>query len=302
MVKTLLRYLGCLPLWDKLVTNILERRNFAKQYRHEILLLQGKHKTSNPHQSIVFFTIFRGASSYVSDLLWILAHEKGVTPIDLEGYFWDAGELQRDLCTRNEGAKAIYKQKGYLYGPFRIFNGPFRIYSEGIPSLENYKVILMLRDPRDVLVSTYFSTAYSHPMPRRNQSEANRLRAAREETLRMTIDEYVLKKADTVSDIYLRCCQELLNKSYVLFVKYEEMISDFESWLDKIVNFVEFHPRSEVRDKIVRRANFQVAEENVYIHKRQVTPGDYQRKLRAETIKALNVKFHEAMEKLFYPL
>ena len=300
IAKTLLRYLARLPLLDKLVANMLEKRNFAREYHHEILLLRGKHETSNSHQSIVFFTLYRGASSYVSDLLWVLAREEGVTLINLEGYFWNGGGSENGLSPPDQWEKIVYKQKGYLYGPINIFNGPFRIYFEEIPSLEKYKVILMLRDPRDVLVSAYFSTAYSHRMPRRNPSEANRLRTAREEALRMTIDEHVLKEADVVSDIYLRCCQKLLNKSYVLFVKYEEMVNDFESWLDKIIDFAEFHPSEKIRSEIMRGANFKVEKENIYAHKRQVTPGDHRRKLKIETIDALNANFRNILEQLSY--
>ncbi len=299
-VKTLLRYLARLPILDKVINNTVQKRFFAREYHNEILLLKGKHKTSNTHQSIVFFTLYRGASSYVSDLLWVLAREEGVTFINLEGYFWNGGGSEKGFSPPDQWEKIVYQQKGYLYGPVNIFNGPFRIYFEEIPSLEKYKVILMLRDPRDVLVSAYFSTAYSHRMPRRNPSEANRLRTAREEALRMTIDEHVLKEADVVSDIYLRYCQKLLNKSYVLFVKYEEMVNDFESWLNRIIDFAEFHPSREVRSKIMCGADFKVEKENIYAHKRQVTPGDHRRKLKTETIEALNVKLRNILEQLSY--
>lgn len=332
VVKTLLRYLSRLPLLDKVIENILEDRNFAKQHRHEILLLQGKHKTSNSHQSIVFFTLPKSGSCYVSNLLKKLALEEGVTPIGLEGYFWDGGKSKKDIfcipferlqkkgekaktiyehrgvnmgeafmpligsnVLTEELAKMIYKRKGYLYSPFREFN-------EGIPSLEKYKVILMLRDPRDVLVSSYFSIAYSHSIPERNPNEAKRRLILREKALKMTIDEYVLEGTGTLLNIYSRYCERLLNKSYVLFVKYEEMVNGFESWLDRVINFTELHPRSEVKDEIARGADFKVAEENIYAHKRQVTPGDHQRKLRAETIKALNARFQEVLEKLSCPL
>ena len=35
----------------------------------------------------------------------------------------------------------------------------------GSPICPDYKVVLMARDPRDILVSAYYSIAYSHPEP-----------------------------------------------------------------------------------------------------------------------------------------
>ena len=45
-----------------------------------------------------------------------------------------------------ENYKHIFKSKGYLY---RVFGGMV----EGIEDLENYKIVLATRDPRDILVS-----------------------------------------------------------------------------------------------------------------------------------------------------
>ncbi|QKD83329.1 hypothetical protein HPC62_14990 [Thermoleptolyngbya sichuanensis A183] len=46
------------------------------------------------------------------------------------------------------------------------------------------------------------------------------------------------------------------------------------------------------------KADFQVEDEDVYRHKRQVLPGDHTRKLQPETIAVLNEKFAEVLNAL----
>ena len=51
--------------------------------------------------------------------------------------------------------------------------------------------------------------------------------------------------------------------------------------------------------QIINEANFDV-EEDIYSHKRQVTPGDHKRKLLPETIDRLNSEFGEVLDVLGY--
>lgn len=48
------------------------------------------------------------------------------------------------------------------------------------------------------------------------------------------------------------------------------------------------------------KADFQVEDEDVYRHKRQVMPGDHTRKLLPETIAALNEQFANILKTLGY--
>jgi hypothetical protein len=43
-------------------------------------------------------------------------------------------------------------------------------------------------------------------------------------------------------------------------------------------------------------ADFKVSSEDIYKHKRQVTPGDHKRKLKPETIDILNQKTAEVLK------
>lgn len=261
------------------------------KYFNEIALLNGQHESKHNHCSIIFYTTFKCASVYVTDILRKLVKDAGIIPIDLNGYAWETGESKEKLRIKTAFDPKIFKTLGSFYGCFREFN------EWQIPSLEQFKIILMLRDPRDVVTSLYFSHAYSHAVPLLNQKE---LLGFREKALSMTIDEYVIENIPKYIKIYQEYCQNLLGKPNVIFITYEKMVADFDSWLDFIIDFLRLQVSLEIVNQIKKAADFTVKEENVYAHKRQVVPGEYQRKLKPETIEILNANFSEILDLLGY--
>jgi len=280
------------PFFGERIRLGVNRRMLLRLFHNEILLLKGNHSNTNNRQSVLYFTANKCASVYVWSILKELAKEVGMTPIDFSGYAFNFGNWN-ELVLEGKIRKEVFKKEAYFYGPLRLFNRASML------DIEDYRVILMLRDPRDVLVSNYFSVAYSHAIPYQNKGTARSLLAAREKALAQTIDEHVLTEAPSLSDRYREYCEQLLNKSNVLFVKYEDMIDDFETWLGTILNFLEIDERSEAISRITREANFSV-QEDVSSHKRQATPGDHKRKLKSETVESLNLRFQTILAVLGY--
>jgi hypothetical protein len=112
-----------------------------------------------------------------------------------------------------------FEAEGYCYGGFRRYP----CYRNGAPLvmslIENCRKILLVRDPRDMLVSHYYSMLYSHPKPggaRRSMFEdyRNRVRA-------MDIDTYCLEHAKFYSaefDLYESVAQNCNTK----IIRYED--------------------------------------------------------------------------------
>lgn len=261
------------------------------KYFNEIALLNRQSESEHTHCSIIFYTTFKCASVYVTNILRKLVKDAGMISINLNGYAWETGESKEKLRIKTAFDPKIFKTLGYFYGCFREFH------EWQIPNLDQFKIILMLRDPRDVLTSLYFSHAYSHAIPLLNQEE---LLALREKALSMTIDEYVMENIPKYVKIYQEYCQNLLGKPNVLFITYEKMVTDFDAWLDSIIEFLELQVSREIISQIKKEADFTVKEENVYAHKRQVLPGEHQRKLKPETIEILNANFSEIIDLLGY--
>jgi len=169
-----------------------------------------------------------------------------------------------------------------------------------VPNYDDFKIFLMLRDPRDVLTSFYFHHAF--PPSSLNPAQREFINARSKETRSKSIDEWVLEMAPVMQARYDEYIERFYNKSNVLFLKYEDMVADFASWLSKLTAFYDLNLSNNTIDSILKTASFNVAQEDKKAHKRQVTPGDHKRKLKRETIQALNSQFHKILGTLDYDL
>lgn len=269
-------------------TKHIEIKRHINKLPNELLLMKGKHKNFCRNQSILYFTVHRCASRYVVSILKKFAQDSGMTCIDLGGYLWRGGKLYKKK-------EEVYKKSGYIYGPFYQYDTEFdEIYP--IPDIDDYKIVLMLRDPRDVLTSYYFHHCYEiYDNPKQQEFIIERSK----EALSKTVDEWVLEKAETFLERYKIYCEKLINRPNVLFFKYEDMINDFHSWLYKLREFTSLNVKEETIKTIIRNASFNVDKEVVKSHKRQVAPGDHKRKLKKETINILNSQYKEVLDRFF---
>lgn len=93
-----------------------------------------------------------------------------------------------------------------------------------------------------------------------------------------------------------------MGKPNVLFLKYEDLICNFETWLERVIHFLDFNLSEEMRLRMIKEAqdNMKLREENIYKHRRHVLPGDYKEKLKKETIEGLNKKYGPVMSRFGY--
>lgn len=175
------------------------------------------------------------------------------------------------------------------------------------PEPDKVNIVLHLRDPRDVLTSLYFSFAFHHPaLPGLfNPSDEQR-----QEWQNMGIDRFILEGRDQndvkFSDRFLarysEYCDHILDRSNAVFVKYEEMVSDFSAWLTKVVMPFDFPNEKNITERLVLKFKdeFHTDKEDIFKHKRRITPGDYKEKLKPETIFKLNQMFAPILKRLNY--
>lgn len=269
--------------------HLIQRSKIRFQFQTEKQLLGGAQLSKSVHPSILFFTTQKCASRYVARVIGRLTQAEGMPSVDYDAYV-TMSQVPKELNPySHEGAlDYAFRPTGYSYGPI----GSFR----EIPQAEKYRVVLQLRDPRDVLTSLYFSTAYSHALI--NPKMLKR----RKEALQSSIDEYVLRNASLYVDIYSTYCERMLSAPHVLFLKYETMVEDFHTWLSRLSEHLGFSSHQEILKQLEEQANFEVNHEDKFDHRRQVTPGDHRRKLRANTIDELNRLFASILEALDYPL
>jgi hypothetical protein len=187
----------------------------------------------------------------------------------------------------------IFKPSGYLYS---VFGGMV----EGIPALDDYHVVLMLRDPRDVLTSDYFSIAHSHRLPL-GRDKIEPFVERRSYARQAGIDRYVLAESDRIRRVYSRYLDLLIDQVPVYVTTYEEMISDFPKWLEGLLNHCELTVSPGLEKELLEQASrSRPTEEDVTKHLRQLLPGDHQRKLQPDTVARLNATFSEILRAFRY--
>jgi len=193
---------------------------------------------------------------------------------------------------------------------------PLRFYINNIDT-EKYDIILNLRDPRDVLVSMYYSFCYSHP------GEIEGYTGYRKTVADNGIDNFVLMLIDknipdylkfygtgdpntmgNVKERYERYIYNLIGKPNVIFVKYEDMVSDFNKWLSNIIVPFGITSNSILFKYLVyiNKNSFAKQRENVWNHKRKVVSGGYKDKLKSNTVKELNKRLERILVTLNYEI
>ena len=274
-----------------------ERYLYNRRFKTELALIKGTHKNRNSHPSIIHFSLNKAATQYIKSILKRCAVDNGMVPVGIHEYAFNSNFPFLDYLSVEEmgSYKHIFKSKGYLYS---VFGGMI----EGIKSLEDCKIVLVMRDPRDILVSGYYSSAYSHGVPSKGGNKHDSFMAKRLATQESTIDEYAISESDRVYDIFSRYQTLLLDNYKNAYVtQYEEMVSNFEAWLTDLLNYCELNlSREFIQDLIEENEAKKPKEEDITKHIRKGVVGDYKEKLQPETIQTLNERFDPILKRFHY--
>jgi Sulfotransferase domain len=279
------------------VQSYLKERDRRKRFSATLELINGTHRNTNTHPSIIHFSVNKAATQYTKTILRRCAAENGMVPLQLHEYAasTDFPYLDYLSATAMQKYNHIFKPHGYLYS---VFGGMI----EGIPELERYRLILMMRDPRDVLVSEYYSIAYSHKVPDPRGDKYEHFMNRRKTAQSMTIDEFVLWDSDRIYSTLQRY-KTLLIDSYphTYVTTYEKMTADFQDWLNGLLDNCQLAIPDHLRRSLMEESDrLRPKEENIHKHRRKGKAQDYKEKLKTETIDQLNAKFAFFLEAFGY--
>ncbi len=185
-----------------------------------------------------------------------------------------------------------FDEDGTLYGGFRFV--PAFATNE---FLAGKRIMVLVRDPRDVLTSLYFSQKKSHRVPVGEGGAF--MEKLREQTQREDVDEFALRVARR-GPWAARFARITEIRSLGASWRYEDVVFEKARWLDEILAYLEIDLPKASRDEFVRAEDIRPDHEDADKHIRQVTPGDHKRKLRADTIDELNHIFCDTLEALGY--
>lgn len=188
-------------------------------------------------------------------------------------------------------------QDGRVYVGFRMLPPIFHR-----PSiLLERPVVLLVRDPRDALVSQYFSFAGSRPSHRAPQKNARRFIENIQSRADVDIDEYVLDAADT----YLQkmvAYRHALDFDRVLLRRYEDIYFEKRAFLQEIFRHFGLEIRPGIVTEVAREFDVRPRRERPGLHIRKGEPGDHRGKLRPATIERLDATFADVCREYGYDL
>jgi hypothetical protein len=150
-------------------------------------------------------------------------------------------DYARYLWTKptNYNIELKYKKTGFVYGPIRLsateqpVNRLLIKPTSSTEFIKDKKAIFLIRDPRDILVSQYYSFGFTHNLNHTDQKRKAQLKL-REKIQSLSIDQYVLANAnqqihnfDNLSRIAKDCKKSII-------VKYEDMIENYNFFISQI--------------------------------------------------------------------
>jgi len=242
-------------------------------------------------ESVFFYTLHKCASTLFSH--YLLEHVEGLRHVDYENEYFSG------LRT----VKAEFSDKGYIYGPIRVsvraMEPTFSLFTKPVSSpdfVEGKKAIFMARDPRDMLVSSYYSYAYSHPSSPLEEIRDEQERI-RKRILSKTVDEFVLGMAPHVHRDYqlLITLTQVCKRRVVL--QYEDMVENFNDFVRDLTRYL------TLRDDVIQELYSQSRpreKEDITAHRRSGRVGGFRDKLSSETIQSLNETFRDVMNEFGY--
>lgn len=265
--------------------------NLNKLFSKRINIHSSTKTNTSDEQSIVFISLHKCATTFFTNT--VFQELKDLTLVDYQSYEYTH---EADLTI-----KPIIYSHGYLYAVLRMYDRDhpgYKLTNELLKTsnLKNVKTIFWTRDPRDILVSLYYSFGFSHGLSTNSDIQAHQV-ARRKKIQKMDLDTYVLTEAPNLKwkfETMYEMMQQLPNH---LFLRYEEMIEDFDPMFEQLSDFVGLN-KSLYETMHAQSRPKQT--EDVKSHKRSGKTGAYLEKLKPETIKEINTVLAPTLQKFGY--
>ena len=246
-------------------------------------------------QAFFVFGLHKAGSSLLNKIFKKLCRTTGVADMSLSEQLFLQGHSDVPLQTCNNLGSLLVD--GYCHRGFRTL--PTQL--AALEIFRERRKVLLVRDPRDAIVSAYFSFIKgSHRLPESGPLRQS-MEASRAENSDLSIDEYSRRAAHGYAasmGVYHQALRGLANSK---IYRYEDVIFEKQTWIRDMLNFIEMDAPSAVVDAVVRDVDVLPTVEDPKAHIRRVTPGDHKEKLQKETIDYMTEVLSDEMLYFGYP-
>ena len=242
-------------------------------------------------ESFFIFSLHKSGSTLINNMFIDVCKHLKLSYIDIEGSLFKKGYMPGHIIGN---IAPFFFERGYAYLGFRSF-----WIDQSFDATRN-KCILLVRDPRDALVSHYFSYLYSHGIPASGPISKT-MSKSRDKLMATDINAYVLRPQFINIFLYgFKKYEMFLSDRTTRVYRYEDVIYYKNEWLIDMAKYLDMELPSEVIDRIVKKNDIQPVKEDPSKHIRQVSPGNFRRHLTGETIEKLNTALGQVINKYGY--
>lgn len=244
-------------------------------------------------QSCFVFSAHKSGSTLLNRMLMALCRTARFPTIDFPTAYFRAG-ARIDSPENAALVREYLEPEGYVYLGARTF-----WCKESGFDFSKVKKVLLLRDPRDAIISWYFSDKLSHGIPK----DHKKFSALRDE-LQSQKDpneqqEYLESRARSMATLCSRY-KELLTHDNIVIYRYEDVIFRKRQWLSDMNDHMELGVSSDDVLKIADSFDEVPTQEDPTKFVRQVNPGNHMKHFSAQTIAMLDEVLEEFLETFRY--
>jgi len=253
-----------------------------------------KRETGRETRSVYFFTFHKCASTLFSS--FVLPSVKELEFVDYERMVYDG------VIPEDQPEKIQFEHAGRLYGPIRLSSGAASptarrmLETADRQFIQDKIAVSFIRDPRDILVSRYFSFVHSHGESKVREI-ALRQQENKERLIAMGVDEYAVQAVEGVRQDFemISRIDEYSSDSVVL--RYEDLLDDFHLFMDGLSRYLILE--EPVIEEIYRQSRPR-EREDIQAHRRSGRAGTFVDKLRPETTQLVNEKLAGVLDRFGY--
>jgi len=266
--------------------------------KHDLVSKNGEHFSLDlpapiKRSSIFAFAYAKSGSTLLENIMIELLKYNNFPYISLAQELFKQGVVFGNI---DKGIEKILFHDGLAYIGFRTFF----TFKPDFDFKQN-KRILLVRNPKDMLTSFYFSMAKSHQTPKQAGSareKLNNLRAiATENDINFFIN-HVLENRNTFLATYRR--YKRLEGPGLKTYRYEDVIFEKRAWIEDICGHFDLNFNDALLDDILKKYDIRPETEDPTKHIRKVTPNNYKEHLNEETIGKIDTVFEDYMQQYFY--
>lgn len=243
-----------------------------------------------PQNALFVFGVHKSGSSLLNQVSSYLAQRNDANWVSIPD----------QLFLKNIDFEVAYNGDipDHLIHPGNVYGG-FRRFPKSLAKNAHFqegRKILLVRDPRDALVSQFFSFAKSHLVPEGDDGDGPRkkIMETRREIANLSIDQYVVRGAYEMNMVMCGYA-DMVHDPSCLVMRYEDMIFAKRDLLQAICGHFGWFITSQDLDDILHHVDIRPSKEDPTQFIRKVTPGDYLEKLTEQSIRTLNGQLDQAM-------